>query len=79
VTVEFFTFDVNGRQTGLIRKVEADQQLWYERIDAAGTWIDDPSLVRHFYAEGYDLVAIDESRAAELAERYGGTLEPLPA
>ena len=75
--IEYFTFEVNGRQTGLIRRVWDDvaETLEDQCVDGAlRRWVADPSLVRHFYPLDYDLVAIDEARAAELAAGYGCTL-----
>jgi hypothetical protein len=71
----YYTFEVNGRRTGLFRRILDDEEktFTHERIDDEGRWIEDPGLVRHF-RDSYDRVEIDEAEAAQLAARYGGSL-----
>jgi len=74
VVVAHFTFETNGRHTGLLRRTETDTTLTIERMDQDGNWIDDPTLFRHFWWGNIDLVPIEELEARRLAESYGGRL-----
>lgn len=71
----YYSFNVNGRRTGLFRRVvdETRRTLTDERLDAAGNWIVDPSLARHF-RDTTDVVEVDAAEAAEIATGYGATL-----
>jgi hypothetical protein len=69
VEIALYTFRVNGRQTGLVRRTERTHTLNYERWER-GAWVSDPNLARHFYCEGYDLEAVNELEAAHLAAQH---------
>lgn len=73
VVVAHFTFEVNGRHTGLLRRTEAGTTLTVEGMDSDGRWVVDIGLMRHF-RDSVDLVAIEELEAKRLAESYGGQL-----
>lgn len=74
MSVTYYTFDVNGRHTGLVRRSENHiaQTLTLEHADN-GQWVDEPNLIRHFH-EPDDLVQIDRAEADRLAAEYGVSL-----
>jgi hypothetical protein len=75
---DYFVFDVNGRQTGLVRRTRDDEAktLTLEYV-SDGQWFDDPDLIRYF--EGFggdqtDVVSLTREEARAQAERLGVAL-----
>jgi hypothetical protein len=71
VVTRYFTFEIDGRRTGVIRRRETSNRLRFERMER-GSWVEDPNLARHFSGiggdEGDEPVEITETEALELAD-----------
>ena len=77
--IAYFTFDLEDRQSGLVRRIRDDeaQTVTYEVV-SGGEWVDDPSLLRFFEPFGGDqleLMPLTEEEARARAAELGVALE----